>query len=200
MTTKSLRSPPLEAAGSVPFAHPAGAAVGPWGSAGPLAIMHLPCPLGTLTLVAGAAGLREIRFADDDDALATEANADAGRPAAILRGAADQLAAYFAGQRTLFDLPLDPLGTPFQRAAWDILRAIPYGTTISYAEQARRLGDPRKARAVGGANGRNPLPIVVPCHRVIGSGGALVGFAAGTGSKAWLLEHERAVAGRVRSH
>ncbi|MEA3183888.1 MAG: methylated-DNA-[protein]-cysteine S-methyltransferase, partial [Ilumatobacteraceae bacterium] len=102
-----------------------------------------------------------------------------------------QLQEYFAGTRREFDLPLDPLGTPFQHSAWMVLRSIPYGTTISYGHQARQLGDPNKARAVGAANGKNPLSIVVPCHRVIGSGGELTGFAAGLDVKSWLLDHER---------
>jgi len=171
------------------------------------AVATMPSPLGELTLVATAAGLRSLAWGTsrgeptDGGRPAAGAGAVPAAPdpaAAILDAATDQLAAYFAGERTAFDLPLDPGGTPFQKRAWAVLRTIPFGTTISYADQARRLGDARKARAVGGANGRNPLPIVVPCHRVIGSGGALVGFAAGTGSKAWLLEHERAVVERRR--
>ena len=85
---------------------------------------------------------------------------------------------------------LDPVGTPFQRAVWDVLRTIPYGSTMSYGEQARRLGDPNKARAVGAANGKNPISIVVPCHRVVGANGSLTGFAGGLATKAWLLEFE----------
>jgi methylated-DNA-[protein]-cysteine S-methyltransferase len=95
--------------------------------------------------------------------------------------------------RTEFDLPLDAQGTPFQRSAWTALCTIPFGETVSYGEQARRLGDARKARAVGAANGRNPISIVVPCHRVVGSNGSLTGFAAGLDAKAWLLDHERRV-------
>ncbi len=90
-----------------------------------------------------------------------------------------------------FDLPLDPVGTDFQQSAWLQLRRIPYGATISYGEQARRLGDVRKSRAVGAANGRNPISIIVPCHRVVGANGALTGFAAGLEAKAWLLRHEQ---------
>lgn len=98
---------------------------------------------------------------------------------------------YFAGRRQRFDLPLDPAGTAFQLAAWQVLRSIGYGQTITYGEQARRLGDPAKARAVGAANARNPLSIVVPCHRVVGASGALTGFAGGVDAKHWLLEFER---------
>ena len=94
-----------------------------------------------------------------------------------------------------FDLPLDPQGTPFQLSAWRGLTTIPYGETVSYGEQAARIGLPGKARAIGAANGRNPLPIVVPCHRVVGSDGSLVGFGGGLETKAWLLHHERQVLG-----
>ncbi len=146
-------------------------------------------PVGSLTLVAAAGGLREILFAGD-------AVPDASPPDdPVVAEAVRQLGEYFAGDRMAFDLPLDPHGTPFQLAAWQALRAIPYGETVSYGEQARRLGHPDKARAVGAANGRNPLPIVVPCHRVIGSDGSLVGFGGGLPAKAWLLHHERRVAG-----
>jgi methylated-DNA-[protein]-cysteine S-methyltransferase len=104
-----------------------------------------------------------------------------------------QLAEYFAGTRRTFDLALDPAGTDFQLRAWNALRSIPFGQTMSYGEQAAELGEPGAARAVGAANGRNPLSIVVPCHRVIAASGALTGFAGGLDTKAWLLEHERAV-------
>jgi methylated-DNA-[protein]-cysteine S-methyltransferase len=111
----------------------------------------------------------------------------------ILRASVRQLEEYFSGLRTTFDLPLDPPGTPFQRAAWEILRAIPFGHTMTYGEQAQRLGGANKARAVGAANGRNPVSIIVPCHRVIGADGSLTGFAAGVERKAWLLRHEAAI-------
>jgi methylated-DNA-[protein]-cysteine S-methyltransferase len=112
------------------------------------------------------------------------------RTSAVLDAAQRQLLEYFDGRRTTFDLELDPVGTEFQLSAWRVLSGIPYGTTISYADQARALGDVRKARAVGGANGRNPIPIIVPCHRVIGSDGSLTGFAAGTDIKKFLLDFE----------
>jgi methylated-DNA-[protein]-cysteine S-methyltransferase len=102
-----------------------------------------------------------------------------------------QLIEYFAGERTEFDLPLAPEGTGFQRRVWTELCAIPYGTTISYGELARRIGQPTAARAVGLANGSNPLPIVVPCHRVIGADGSLTGFGGGIERKRWLLAHEK---------
>jgi methylated-DNA-[protein]-cysteine S-methyltransferase len=103
-----------------------------------------------------------------------------------------QLADYLAGHRRDFDLALRPLGTAFQRAAWQALQAIPYGHTSTYGEQARRLGRPGASRAVGRANAKNPLPIVIPCHRVIGRDGNLVGFGGGVRVKRWLLEHEAA--------
>lgn len=108
----------------------------------------------------------------------------------VLERAVTQLQEYFRGDRREFDLPLEPDGTAFQLQAWEALRSIPYGETISYGEQATRLGDKNKSRAVGAANGRNPIPIVVPCHRVVGSNGHLTGFAGGLETKAWLLAHE----------
>jgi len=138
-------------------------------------------PIGTLTLVAGDAGLRRVQWGGDDRAGGTH-------PA--LEEAARQLREYFAGERREFDLPLDLEGTPFQRRAWLALAAIPYGTTRSYGEQARLLGVPRAARAVGAANGSNPLPIVLPCHRLIGADGSLVRYGGGLDVKRWLLDHE----------
>jgi methylated-DNA-[protein]-cysteine S-methyltransferase len=107
----------------------------------------------------------------------------------------EQLDAYFAGELGAFDLDVDPQGTPFQRRVWDELRRIPFGETISYSELARRLGDPKLVRAVGVANGRNPISIVIPCHRVIGADGSLVGYGGGLERKRWLLEHEAVAAG-----
>ena len=148
-------------------------------------------PIGTLTLVAEDAALTEVRFPNDshDDDIDMVDVADH----AVLQQAADELGEYFSGTRVDFDVPLDPRGTEFQLAAWSALRTIPYGETVSYGEQAKRLGDPGKARAVGAANGRNPLPIIVPCHRVVGANGHLTGFGGGIAAKAWLLDHERSV-------
>ena len=101
-----------------------------------------------------------------------------------------QLVAYFAGRLRAFDVPLAPNGTDFQRRVWGALREIPFGTTISYAELARRVSNAAAVRAVGAANGRNPIPIIVPCHRVIGSDGSLTGFGGGLHRKQWLLRHE----------
>ena len=116
-----------------------------------------------------------------------------GQPAAeaILDDAERQLGEYFAGTRTTFDVALDLTGTEFQRAAWDALTRIPYGTTVSYAEQAAMVGSPRATRAIGSANGRNPIPIIVPCHRVIASDGSLGGYALGLEMKRALLALER---------
>lgn len=117
----------------------------------------------------------------------------------ILREAVRQLREYFAGTRTRFDLPLDPAGTPFQRKVWREIAAVPAGTTISYAELARRCGKPAAIRAVGAATGRNPMTVIVPCHRIVGSDGSLTGYAGGLERKRMLLDLEaRAAAGAVR--
>jgi len=108
----------------------------------------------------------------------------------VLEETAAQLEEYFARARTSFDLPLDLRGTPFQVAAWEALAAIPYGETRAYAEQAARIGRPNAVRAIGAANGRNPISIVLPCHRVVGSDGSLTGFAGGLEVKAALLAFE----------
>jgi methylated-DNA-[protein]-cysteine S-methyltransferase len=105
--------------------------------------------------------------------------------------AAIQLEQYFAGDRTAFDLDLELAGTPFERRVWDEVRAIPYGRTASYAEIARRIGHPSARRAVGRANGRNPIAVIVPCHRVVGSDGSLTGYAGGIEMKRTLLDLER---------
>lgn len=150
-------------------------------------------PVGELRIIASERGLRAILWGAEDAARIASID-----PADLVEGttplldrAVAQLQEYFDGTRREFDLPLDPLGTPFQQSVWMVLRTIPYGRTISYGQQALQLGDPNKARAVGAANGKNPLSIVVPCHRVIGSGGQLTGFAAGLDVKSWLLDHER---------
>ena len=111
---------------------------------------------------------------------------------ALLEEARRQLLAYFDGQLKVFDLPLAPNGTEFQRRVWSELTKIPFGATISYAQLARRVSNEAAVRAVGAANGRNPIPIIVPCHRVIGSDGSLTGFGGGLQRKQWLLRHEGA--------
>jgi methylated-DNA-[protein]-cysteine S-methyltransferase len=115
------------------------------------------------------------------------------RDDAALAFAVAQLDEYFAGRRTAFDMPLAPRGTPFQQRVWQLLREIPYGDTTSYGALARRLGSPEASRAVGLANGRNPIAIIIPCHRVVGSDGSLTGYGGGLDRKRWLLDHERSV-------
>jgi methylated-DNA-[protein]-cysteine S-methyltransferase len=107
-----------------------------------------------------------------------------------LRNAIKQLGEYFEGKRKEFDIPISSAGTPFQQVVWEKLREIPYGETITYGELAQQIGDPDAARAVGTANGANPISVIIPCHRVIGGTGKLVGYAGGLWRKQWLLEHE----------
>ena len=115
----------------------------------------------------------------------------------VFAAVATQLAEYFAGERLSFDVPLAPAGTMFQRRVWQLLARIEYGTSRSYGALARELGNPNAARAVGLANGRNPISILVPCHRVVGSTGALTGYSGGLTNKQWLLRHEQTRAGRA---
>jgi methylated-DNA-[protein]-cysteine S-methyltransferase len=147
-------------------------------------------PVGRLKLVGTDDGLAAILWHNDRESrvrlnLAVE---DDRHP--VLLETERQLREYFAGRRREFTLPFDVAGTPFQRTVWSALRAIPFGETRSYAQLARDIGHPRAVRAVGAANGRNPLSIVTPCHRVIGSNGKLTGFAGGLDTKAFLLTHE----------
>lgn len=138
--------------------------------------------LGLILIRASDAGLTEIDFVD--------AEAEPARPGPLTERAREQLAEYFAGTRRDFNLPLSPRGTDFQRRVWAVLEGIPYGETRNYAELAEQLGSRGGQRAVGAANGRNPLAIVVPCHRVIGSDGRMTGYAGGIGRKRWLLAFE----------
>ena len=153
---------------------------------------ELPTPIGRLRLVADQQGLRELWF--ESGRHRKSPSPDWVRAAKPLAEARRQLEEYFAGERTRFDLNLRPLGTPFQLAVWQELGRIPYGVTISYAELARRIGQPAAVRAVGAANGRNPIPIILPCHRVIGSNGSLTGFGGGLPTKRFLLSMEDRVA------
>jgi len=154
---------------------------------------ELDSPVGSLTLVASDAGLRAILWPGDDLGRTGLAGGTLvpGR-SDVLDVAAAQIEEYFARVRTSFDLPLDLEGTRFQVAAWEALAEIPYGETRTYAEQAVRIGRPGAARAIGAANGRNPISIVLPCHRVVGSDGSLTGFAGGIETKAALLAFEAA--------
>ena len=151
---------------------------------------ELDSPIGPLLVAADDAGLRRIHFQSGRRALRPDPAWR--RDASPFRDLARQLAEYFARERRAFDLRLAPEGTPFQLETWRALVAIPYGTTLSYAELARRIGRPAAVRAVGAANGANPLPIVVPCHRVIGKNGSLTGFGGGLPAKRALLELEGA--------
>jgi methylated-DNA-[protein]-cysteine S-methyltransferase len=156
----------------------------------PLSRTEIDSPTGRLTLIATDAALVAVLW-------------DTGRPLpAHLRGGVEddshptlvetarQLGEYFAGRRQIFDLPLDPQGTDFQKKVWLALREIPYGQTASYGQIARKIGMPTASRAVGAANGRNPIPIIVPCHRVIGADGTLTGFGGGLANKSLLLSLE----------
>jgi methylated-DNA-[protein]-cysteine S-methyltransferase len=158
-----------------------------------LSTTTMDTPVGELTLVASERGLRAVLWPNERPGRVPVGGSVGANPSAeaILHDAVQQLEEYFLGERREFDLPLDPVGTEFQQQAWQVLRTIPYGETISYGEQAGRLGDTNKSRAVGAANGRNPISIIVPCHRVVGSTGKLTGFAAGVDTKAWLLQHEQ---------
>ncbi len=152
-----------------------------------------PSPVGPLLVGAEAGGLTWVWFAPHEGRIGPGWVRDPGTGAAsrVLAAAREELGAYFEGELTQFALPLLPQGTPFQRRVWEALRRIPFGETVSYGELARRIGTPDAVRAVGAANGRNPLPIVVPCHRVIGADGSLTGFGGGLERKRWLLDHER---------
>lgn len=152
-------------------------------------------PIGKLVVAADAAGIRHILFPDNRHE--TRGRAEWQRNPEPVRVAREQLLAYLEGQRTVFDLPLAPAGTPFQLKVWNALASIPFGQTRSYGELAAQIGEPRAVRAVGAANGRNPLPIVLPCHRVIGSDGSLTGFGGGLPVKQFLLELEGAGQGRL---
>jgi methylated-DNA-[protein]-cysteine S-methyltransferase len=154
----------------------------------------MPSPVGELMLVASDTHLAGVHFTPHPHGGITSGTwerASGGTAAdAILAEVRAQLTGYFSGASTQFDLPLGAQGTPFQTRVWEALRAIPHGQTISYGELARRLGAPKAMRAVGAANGRNPIPIIVPCHRVIGARGDLTGFGGGLERKRWLLAHE----------
>ena len=159
----------------------------------PTTFTRFPSPVGELILTASETALKAVFFPVRRNRSAPEAGwvEDDGRgPAgALLAAVRRELTEYFDGTRTTFDLPLDGTGSTFERRVWDLLRTIPYGATTSYGALARRLGDPRATRAVGAANGKNPIPIIVPCHRVLGARGELTGFGGGLDRKRWLLEH-----------
>ncbi len=151
-------------------------------------------PIGLLTLVAANGALAGVYMVEQRHRPAerTFGEPDAGP----FGGVREQLAEYFAGARTTFDLPMALAGTQFQRRVWRELCEIPYGEKVTYGELAQRMGQPTASRAVGLANGKNPVSIVVPCHRVVGASGALIGYGGGLGRKQYLLELEERVSGR----
>lgn len=152
---------------------------------------RIDSPVGLLTLVADDDAIVAILWPDDDPARVRLGPLTDAPDHPLLIEAAAQLTSYFAGERTSFDLPLAPRGTAFQQAVWSALLTIPFGETRSYAQIAVQIGRPSACRAVGAANGRNPISIVAPCHRVVGANGALTGFAGGLEAKRLLLELER---------
>jgi methylated-DNA-[protein]-cysteine S-methyltransferase len=156
-----------------------------------LAYKWMDSPIGRLKLVATDDGLAAILWETDGAHRVRLGAADESPAHPLLIEVERQLTEYFAGRRTTFDLPLDCSGTPFQRSVWEALRTIPFGETRSYAQIASQVGRPRAVRAAGAANGRNPVAIITPCHRVIGAGGQLTGFAGGLEAKAYLLSLER---------
>ena len=163
-------------------------------------IKRLASPVGDLLVAADASGVLLCEFAGGKqverkiDRLSGVRSDDE-----IVDRLRDELAEYFAGDRTQFDVPLPSLGSPFQQAVWQALCDIPHGQTRSYGQQAVAIGNPKAVRAVAAANGQNFRAILIPCHRVIGSNGALTGFGGGLPCKQWLLDHERAVAGDAGS-
>lgn len=150
---------------------------------------HLATPLGPLLVAADESGLRQILFAKGKEPATPDLTWS--KDERLLREPIRQLRAYFAGDLETFDLPLSPQGTPFQQRVWKELCKIPYSETISYGQLASRIGNPKASRAVGLANGSNPIPIIIPCHRVIGSNGKLTGYGGGLPIKEKLLALER---------
>lgn len=147
--------------------------------------------IGTLTLAGDEKGLRHIFFEKEENALFIQA--DWKQMPDFFLPVKAQLRAYFKGDLKQFDLPLAPVGTPFQLKVWEALKTIPYGTLASYKNIAQAIGNSKAVRAVGGANGKNPIPIIVPCHRVIGADGSLTGFGGGLETKRRLIELERSM-------
>src|SRR5947207_10440214 len=151
----------------------------------------MPSPLGDVILVANGDALCGVYFDDQKYLPPIDPAWQKDEDSAVLRAAHSQLDQYFAGSRRLFELPLAPNGTPFQRAVWNEIAQVPWGETLTYAELASRAGHPGSARAAGAATGRNPLSIIVPCHRIVGSDGSLTGYAGGLDRKQTLLALEQ---------
>ena len=144
---------------------------------------YLKTPMGTARIVGSEKGISSISVMDEEIETSIEIPE-------VLKSCVDQLEAYFKGELKEFDLKLNPQGTDFQKKVWNELLKVPYGKTRSYLEQTRILGDEKAIRAVANANGKNPICIVIPCHRIVGSDGSLTGYAGGKWRKRWLLEHE----------
>ncbi|MBX7203987.1 MAG: methylated-DNA--[protein]-cysteine S-methyltransferase [Bacteroidia bacterium] len=151
------------------------------------AIQYMDSPAGLLKITAGETGITAVSFCEH----ITENES----PSFLTKQCAHQLLEYMEGSRKLFELPLQVQGTPFQQRVWDKLLTIPFGKTCTYHELAVALGDPKCIRAAGTANGRNPIAVIIPCHRVIGTHGELTGYAGGLPRKKWLLDHEARVSG-----
>ncbi|MCF8257939.1 MAG: methylated-DNA--[protein]-cysteine S-methyltransferase [Flavobacteriales bacterium] len=145
---------------------------------------QLLSPLGPVCITSNGTAITSVLFIDDD-AVVTEASTDP-----LVAECARQLEAYFSGSLTQFDLPLAPVGTAFQQRVWEMLQQVSFGRTAAYGELALRLGNAKLTRAVGTANGSNPIAIIIPCHRIIGADGSLTGYAGGLWRKQWLLRHE----------
>ncbi len=145
----------------------------------------IPSPVGNIRISANDLGITEVTFTDEP------INSLGDHP--LITDAAEQLDEYFRNKRTEFTLTLTPDGTDFQKRVWDELLNVPFGVTMSYLELTRKLGDEKAIRAVAAANGKNPIAIIIPCHRIIGSDGSLTGYAGGLHRKQWLLRHEGAI-------
>lgn len=160
--------------------------------------MSITSPLGDISISGNDAAIEQVAFASDNSLQAlmpslSHVHTNSEAIPAVLREAAQQLRAYFAGQLTTFDLPLQPQGTEFQGRVWQALLRVGYGTTASYGQIAQYMGDTKAVRAVGAANGANPIAIIIPCHRIVGSKGTLTGYAGGLWRKQWLLQHESGI-------
>ena len=149
-------------------------------------------PISFLRITGNEDYIFEIAFVDND-------NQTGNTPPKEVNKCAVQLKEYFAKERKIFELSLKPAGTDFQKSVWNELHNIPFGKTTTYARQATEIGDPKAIRSVGTANGKNPIPIIIPCHRVIGSNGSLTGYAGGVDKKEWLLRHEGVILGTQMS-
>lgn len=155
---------------------------------GPLYLKKISSPIGNLFLVSNGKKLLELAF--DYDWKRFEGLGYIKKKCPVLEETAKQLKEYFAGKRTTFKIPMDPHGTAFQKKAWKALLTIPYGGVISYSEQAQRVSNPKAVRGIGSANGKNPISIIIPCHRVIGKNKTLTGYGGGLDKKKFLLELE----------